>query len=163
MNLRVQLNLLLPIWIVIWSTAAIVFADLAFLRADSVTGVIKSIEIQRGSKGSKICQLKLDLPQGTFSRSTDSQTCKLVFEGDKLTLEKTKILDRWVALYDNENNKLTGELLENRILTDVMFILLALFIPFLYRFKLSDNTDTLASIAFGFQLVGVVYFWFLFT
>ncbi len=42
-----------------------------------------------GAKGDKNSRLRLLLPQGLVERSTDAQTCEILFVGAVLTLEKT--------------------------------------------------------------------------
>lgn len=158
MNLRVQLNLLLPVWIIIWLTAATVYVDLAFLRAEPALVIVKSTEIQKDLKGHSKCMLGMQLPRGYLIKSTDTKTCRIVSKGEVLKLESSEVFDRWIALYDSENNKLSGELLENRIITDVTFIILALVMPLLLNFKLPERGKQVASFAFGLLIIGVIYF-----
>jgi|GEM_PF-2184460 len=162
MNLRVRLNYLLAIWLLIWITAAIVFTDLAFLEVERNDVVVTSLEMRTGNKGGKICELGLQIQGWHDQRSSDSKICQLLSVGDSMKLKETKLLGRWLALYTKQNVKITDDILENRVITDGIFVMLALIMPFLFMIDLPNRIKTTAAILFGFQVLGVLYFWAIF-
>lgn len=162
MDLKIQNNKVLPVWLAIWLTALIVFVDLSFLRATTTNASVASIKVDSADRGGDLCELKILLGNEQITRNTDISTCKQVSTGDQIKLEKTLLLDRWLGLYDEKDNKLTEGLLENRVLTDVLYILLALILPLVFNFKLSKEVKSTAYFLFGIEVIGTLYFWLLF-
>ncbi len=158
MNLQVKCNWVLPVWLLIWLMAFIVFVDLSVLRAKPITTQVLSLDIQMAGKGATLCQLRLLINNKVVQRSTDAKTCKLVLVDDILILERTSLFDRWLGLYKPDRSKVTGLLLENRVITDVIFIILAISTPLLLRLKASKKLAKTISISFILQVIGLVYY-----
>lgn len=162
MELKIQNNKVLPVWLAIWLTALIIFVDLSFLRATTTNASVASVKVDSAGRGGDLCELKILLGNEQITRNTDISICKQVSTGDQVKLEKTLLLDRWLGLYDEKDNKLTEGLLENRVLTDVLYILLALILPLVCNFKLPKEAKSTAYFLFGIEVIGTLYFWLLF-
>jgi hypothetical protein len=164
MNLRVKLNYLLPVWLLIWLTAVAVFTDLAFLEIEHAGVVVTSLEIKTigYKRPRKVCEIGLQLQERNVQRSTDSRSCQLISVGDSVKLKESKLLRRWLALYNNKDIKISEDTLEDQVWIDGIFVILALLMPMVFMFDLPNKIRTYASIVFGFQVFGVLYFWSIF-
>jgi hypothetical protein len=158
MNLRVQLNYLLPVWLLIWVTAGAIFTDLAFLEVESDVSVT-SLDIRPGYKSGKNCELGLLMPEGNVQRITDAKTCQQVAIGDSVKLKQTKLLKRWLSLYDHHGERITSDTLENAIITDGIFVFIALLLPVLLMVDISGKILRVTTTVFGIEVLATLYYW----
>jgi hypothetical protein len=144
----------LPLWLFLWATALIVFIDITMLRADPEQVKVVSYEQRRVFKN-RVCDLTLEFSSGSFTRTTDRDTCHEVKRDDTLTLERTKLIKRWMGLYNQDDDLLTGGLLESRYIQDIFFVLLAPLMIFVGRAFIAPN------LILGVLVFGAGYYWLL--
>jgi hypothetical protein len=144
----------LPLWLFVWITAFVVFLDIAILRANPEQVKVVFHE-QRSTLKSRVCDLSLQFSSGTHTRSTDRDTCHEVKKGAELTLERTKLIKRWMGLYNQDGDLLTGTMLESRYIQDIIFVLLAPLMIVVGRAFIAPN------LIFGLLVFGAGYYWLL--
>ncbi len=159
MNLQVKINILLPVWLLIWFTSVLIFSDLSFGKAEPIKVRVMYLNTVVSGKGEKHCQLRLLLPQGLVERGTDAQTCEILFVGAVLILERTIIFDRWLGLHDRNYNKVTGVILENSVFKDIIFILFSILMPILFKRKLNTKAKQIALVFFSLQIFWLIHYW----
>lgn len=164
MNLKVKLNYLLPVWLLIWLTATVVFTDLAFLEIKHDGVIVTSLEMKtvQSKYTHKVCEIGLKLQDRNLQKNTDLRTCTLLSVGESVKLIESKLLRRWIAIYDDKNVKITEDTVENSVTRDGVFVLLAMLMPVLFMFDLPNKIKIYASIVFGLQVFGVLYYWSIF-
>jgi hypothetical protein len=159
MNVENEFKNMLVIWVVFGITALAVSTDLVILRSNPESVVVESAEIRQSGRG-KVCELVLKSESGLAQRSVDKSVCRAAKKDTSLILNKTKMLERWISLKDTQGKNVSSGLLENRLITDVAFILLAAILPFLFWLNVSKSIKRMFEILLYFQIFGVIYFWF---
>lgn len=147
-------KLTLPLWLFLWATAFIVFIDITILRAKPEQVKVVSYE-ERSVFKNRVCDLTLQFSSGTYTRATDRDTCHEVKKGKTLLLERTKLIKRWMGLYNQDDDLLTGGMLESRYIQDIFYILLAPLMVFVGRAFIVPN------LIFGVLVFGTGYYWLL--
>jgi hypothetical protein len=144
----------LPLWLFLWATAFIVFIDITILRSNPEQVKVVSYEERRVYKN-RICDLTLQFSSGTYTRTTDRDTCHEAKKGETLVLQRTKLIKRWMGLYNQEDDLLTGGMLESRYIQDIFFILFARLMIFVGRVFIVPN------LIFAVLVFGAGYYWLL--
>ncbi len=158
MNLRVEYNMLLCVWVLIWITALIVLFDIVVFRANPEVVTATSVELRRAHR-SNVCELGLKFETVFEQRSTDASICGKIKKNDKLILYKTKLLGRWIKLTTIDRERVSGLLLENRLLTDSAFVLFAIILPLILNLRLSNYFKKASVIIFVLEVIATPYFW----
>jgi len=158
LNERIQVW---AIWCVIGVMACLVAMDLMFLRKPINQVTVEDVYLRKPLKGrGHICELLLKHYDGTVEqRSVDEDICNQTQKGELVTIVRTRLLDRWVDL-KHQDSRSIGILIENRILTDIAYVLLAGILPFVFSRNLkkeSRQTNLIVGL-FILELIGAVYY-----
>jgi len=138
-----------------------VAADLIFLRKPIEQATIEDNYLRKPLKGrGHICELTLKYSSGALEqRSIDENVCIRTQKGELVTVIRTRLLDRWVDIR-NDDYRSVGVLIENRILTDIAYVLLAGILPLLFSRKLRKESRLVNLLLglFVLELLGTVYY-----
>ncbi|GAB6262526.1 hypothetical protein PSSHI_27700 [Photobacterium sp. R1] len=72
------------------------------------------------------------------------------------------LLERWVDMRDMNNKKLSGFILENRLLIDILFCLMAFILPFMMKMKWFESYLQTMNVCFIIEGFTAFYFLIIF-